>query len=204
MLQPDHTPNNSVSRAPTHDDHGTSNTHRSLGSSHHGPEYEPLWKGRLPHKLFERLKAEHVIAAGIRTLGDALRAAMPDRTLELVALRVSALLVNAYIWNGHTYIALDCLLTFDEIAGIAAGEAAFTGRDATILRAVEELVRSARLSDETRLALGSKVLSVIVAAGFYRFMATIMQDVPPEPGVPVIPGLEDPRQAAKTYYRRAA
>jgi Carboxymuconolactone decarboxylase family len=204
MLQQDPTANSPVSRAPTHDDHGRSDTHRSLGSSHQGPEGQPLWKGRLPHKLFERLKAEHVIAAGIRALGDGLRAAMPDRTLELVALRVSALLVNSYIWNGHAYIALDCLLTFDEIAGIAAGEAAFTGRDAMILRAVEELVGGARLSDETRHALGSKVLSVIVAAGFYRFVATIMQDVPPEPGVPVIPGLEDPTQAAETYYRRAA
>ena len=200
MLQPDHTPNHPVSRARTPADHGRSDTHDSLGPPHD----QPVWKGRLPYKLFERLKAEHVIAAGIRVLGDALRAAMPDRTLELVALRVSALLLNSYIWNGHTYIAHDCLLTFDEIAGIAAGETAFTGRDAMILRAVDEVVRSARLSHETRLALGSKVLSVIVAAGFYRFIATIMQDVPPEPGVPVIPGLEDPARAAKTYHRRAS
>jgi len=186
------------------EDHGKSNARPSVEPSHDGLDDQALWKGRPPRKLFDRLKTERVIAAGIRVLGDALRAAMPDRTLELVALRVSALLDDAYIWNGHTYIALDCLLTFDEIAGVAAGEAAFTGRDATILRAVEELVRSARLSHETRFALGSQVLSVIVAAGFYRFVATIMQDVPPEPGVPVVPGLEDPEQAAKTYYRRAA
>lgn len=204
MLQQDPTPNGPVSRAPTPDDHGRSDTHGSFGPSHHGPDDQPLWKGRPPRALLHRLKTERVIAAGIRTLGDALRAAIPDRTLELVALRVSSLLVNSYIWNAHTYIALNCLLTFDEIAAVAAGEAAFTGRDATILRAVDELVRSARLSHDTRLALGSQVLSVIVAAGFYRFVATIMQDVPPEPGVPVIPGLEDPEQAAKTYYRRAA
>jgi alkylhydroperoxidase family enzyme len=165
---------------------------------------QPAWKGRSPHKLFERLKAEHVIAAAIRALGDALRAAMPDRTLELVALRVSALLVNSYIWNGHTYIALDAVLTFEEIAGVAAGASAFAGHDATILRAVEELVRGGRLSDETRLGLGSQVVGVIVASGFYRLVATIMQDVPPETGVPVIRGLEDPARAARTYHRRAA
>jgi len=163
-----------------------------------------VWKGLPPHKLFDRLKTERVIATGIRALGDALRTAMHDRTLELVALRVSVLLVNSYIWNGHTYIALDDMLTFEEIAAVAAGASAFTGRDATILRAVEELVRSARLSTDTRVALGSQVLSVIVAAGFYRLVASIMQDVPPEPGVPVIRGLEDPAQAVKTYYRRAA
>jgi len=181
-----------------------SNTCPSFGPSHHGPHDQPAWKGRPPHKLLDRLKTERVIAAGISALGDALRAAMPGRTLELVALRVSVLLVNSYIWNGHTYIALDDMLTFEEIARVAAGASAFTGRDAMILRAVEELVCGARMSDDTRLALGSQVLSVIVAAGFYRLVATIMQDVPPEPGVPAIPGLENPAQAARTYHGRAA
>jgi alkylhydroperoxidase family enzyme len=163
-----------------------------------------VWKGRPPHQLFERLKTECVIAAAIRGLGDALRTAMPGRTLELVALRVSVLLVNSYIWNGHTYIALDSMLTFEEIAGVAVGTSAFAGRDATTLHAVEELVRGVGLSDETRSGLGSQALSVTVASGFYRLVATIMQDASPEPGVPVIPGLEDPAQAAETYHRRAA
>jgi alkylhydroperoxidase/carboxymuconolactone decarboxylase family protein YurZ len=181
-----------------------SNTHPSLGPSYDGLDDQALWKGRPPRKLFDRLETEPVIAGGIRVLGDALRVAMSDRTLELVALRVSVLVGNSYIWTGHTYIALGSLLTFEEIAGVAVGAAAFTGRDASVLRAVEELVRGARLSHETRFALGSQALSVIVAAGFYRLVATIMQDVPPEPGVPVVPGLGNPAQAARTYHRRAA
>jgi hypothetical protein len=181
-----------------------SDTHSSSGPPLRGHLDQPAWKARPPRKLLHRLRTERTIAAGIRTLGDALRVATPDRTLELVALRVSVLLVNSYIWNGHTYIALDDVLTFEEIAGVAAGASAFAGSDAVILRAVEELVRGARLSDETRLGLGSHLISVIVAAGFYRLVGTIMQDVSPEPAVPVIPGLEGPEQAARTYHRRVA
>src|SRR3954468_17314061 len=94
----------------------------------------PEWNGLLPRTLFARLERRPVIGAGVRALGDGLRASMDHRTLELIALRVSARRDCLYVWRGHCRIAhlhIDETLTLTDIARVAAGPHALTGRDAT-------------------------------------------------------------------------
>jgi 4-carboxymuconolactone decarboxylase len=80
---------------------------------------------------------------------------LPVRDRELIVLRVAWLLRSAYEWHYHVGYALNLGMSLDEIAAIGAGSAAgnWNERDAAVLRAVEELHRQSRLSDECRRSL---------------------------------------------------
>jgi AhpD family alkylhydroperoxidase len=158
------------------------------------------WEGERPHVFFATIAAEPVIGDGLCGLCDALLAAMPPRLRELVALRVSAELECAYAWHGHVRIALrGAILTRDAIAAVAAGPAAFTGRDAATLQAVDELLHQGELRSATRTDLGEHALTVKIATGTYCTIAWIMAGIAPEPGLVPVPGLESPARARATY-----
>jgi alkylhydroperoxidase family enzyme len=159
----------------------------------------PEWKGQRPEELLRYLAIHPVVGDALLTFGDTLLDDMNPRTRELVALRVSAVLENAYIWHGHCHVARNNVLSLREIAGVAIGPSALVGRDAAVLRAVDELLSDARLGRVAYFALRPEALQVMLATGFYRIVATIMHGVDPEPGVAPILGLETPAQARKTY-----
>ncbi len=81
---------------------------------------------------------------------------LPARDRELIVLRVAWLLRSAYEWHYHVGYALNLGIGLDEIAAIERGPAAacWSNRDATVLRAVDELHAHSRLSD-----IGSAALS---------------------------------------------
>lgn len=159
----------------------------------------PAWKGARPETFLRVLAAHPEFDPAVRCLGNAVGDALRPRTLEVAALRSSAVLANLYAWCGHTHSAIDTVLSRREIAAIASGPTALVGRDAAVARAVDELLSNARLPRSTYFALADEAFGLIIAVGFYRLVATIMQDVDPEPSVAVIAGLETPAAALLTY-----
>jgi AhpD family alkylhydroperoxidase len=166
--------------------------------------YKPQWKGLRPIALFERLTLRPRIGNALCALGDAVIDELDRRACELIALRVSAVRDCAYVWLGHCQIALHAGLTVDEITRVAVGPAVFDGRDAAILRAVDDVLGDRRVDAESRCILGDDALSVEVAAGFYGSVVRILEGAEPEPDVAPIPGLETPRRARANHVASAA
>jgi alkylhydroperoxidase family enzyme len=162
----------------------------------------PQWSGIIPRSLFDRFEAEPVAGAALCGLGDALLGTADGRLLEFVALRSAAARDCLYMWRGHCLIALrrpQGRLTEDEIARVAAGPEALSGRDAAILRGIDELLHDRCLSPATRSAVGGEELILTIATLFYEAIATIMRDA--EPDERALPGLETPATAALTVGR---
>ena len=80
---------------------------------------------------------------------------LPPRLRELAILRVAHRTDSAYEWMQHVKMGLREGLTEDDIAGVQRGDSA-DAFDATVLRAVDELLDSYELSDATWAALGER------------------------------------------------
>jgi hypothetical protein len=157
------------------------------------------WRGKRPQRFLDELAPEPIIGAAFLGNCDAVRVAMEARTLELLALRVSAELECLYSWRGHCRIALDRILSYAEIAGVASGPTAFSGHDADVLWAVDAILDHGYLTSSARSALGDAALSITIATGTYRTVAGLMYDIQPEPDLSEIVGLETPGRARETY-----
>lgn len=111
---------------------------------------------------------------------------LSPRHRELVVLRVAAVRDADYEWAQHVVIAGDLGITADEIAAVAVGPDADPGREgwsdleAALLRAADELVRDADLSDTTWAALSAEfgppeILDLIFTVGAYDLLAMAMR-----------------------------
>lgn len=162
----------------------------------------PQWKGMVPEALFARLAHEPVAGDALCGLGDALLTTAEGRMLSFVALRCGAVRDCLYEWAGHCRIALERpsdRLTADEIGRIAIGPPAFTGTDAEVLQAIDDLLAGRRLNEATRAALGGRELILTIATLFYDTVAAIMGDA--EPDAQPVAGLETPAAAARSVGR---
>ncbi len=76
---------------------------------------------------------------------------LPVRPRELVVLRVAWHVKSLYEWHNHVGYALNIGMTIDEIAAIKTGPSApnWNEEDRSILLAVDELMASNNLSDDT-------------------------------------------------------
>jgi AhpD family alkylhydroperoxidase len=95
---------------------------------------------------------------------------LPQR--ELVILRVAAVRGCEYEWLQHVVIGGDVGLSEDEIA------AARAGADTPLLRAVDELLADARVSDATWAALSAELdtqqlLDLVFTVGAYDLLAMV-------------------------------
>lgn len=99
------------------------------------------------------------------------------RQTELVILRAAAICRAHYEWSQHQPIGRKAGLSADEIAAIGAGEAeALPPHDATLMSAVDELLESHVLSDQTFDALSEflsppLILEFCLLAGHYAGLA---------------------------------
>lgn len=162
----------------------------------------PEWRGLVPEALFTRLSAEPVVGDALCGLGDALLRTARGRMLEFVALRSSVARGCLYMWRGHCQIALrrtDDRITPDDIRRVAAGPAAFSGRDAVFMEAIDDLLGERRLSASSRRAVGDGELILTIATLFYETVAIVMRDVAPE--AEPVDGLETPAAAAGSLGR---
>jgi 4-carboxymuconolactone decarboxylase len=88
------------------------------------------------------------------------RGALSDRDRELAVLRVGWLCQAPYEWNSHVNAGKRLAgLTTDEIERVTIGSAApeWNDADRTLLRAVEEMLEDAMISEETWRALATRL-----------------------------------------------
>jgi alkylhydroperoxidase family enzyme len=112
---------------------------------------------------------------GAHVLG---KSTLPARERELVILRVGWLCQSEYEWGQHVAIGRACGLDTEEIRRIAAGPDAsgWSGRDRTLLRAADELVRDHFLSNATWQALATEwsteqLVDLVFAVGQYTLVS---------------------------------
>lgn len=125
--------------------------------------------------------------------------ALPLRHRELAILRVAWLRQAEYEWTQHVLIGRTAGLTDDEIARLT-GEIApqqWEPVDAAVIRASEELVRSACIADETWKELLShfdvkQLIELIYVVGNYDLIAMFMNAT----GLELEPGLKEVRFAS--------
>ena len=105
---------------------------------------------------------------------------LTERQRELAVLRVAALRRAEYEWRQHAVLAGDVGIGEEELAAVAQGPDAplWTAIDAALLRAVDELVAAAALSQETFQALAGsltteQVMDLVFTVGAYDLLAMV-------------------------------
>lgn len=120
---------------------------------------------------------------------------LPAREREIVILRVAWRCRAPYEWAQHVAIAEDAGLSADEIRRVGAGPDAdgWSGADATLLRAVDELHDDHCITDATWSALGAglddrQLIELPMLAGHYALLAGVLNSlgVQPEGRLPAL------------------
>jgi 4-carboxymuconolactone decarboxylase len=103
---------------------------------------------------------------------------LAPRHRELLILRVAVLAGVAYEWHQHVYIARELGVTDDELARIADGADAegWSEFEAALMRAVDELVVKAEMSDATWNVLARELdrhqlMDLVFTVGNYYLLA---------------------------------
>jgi len=106
------------------------------------------------------------------------KSTLPAREREIAILRVGHLRNSGYEWTQHVRIALDCGLSEDEIRRIRTGPNAseWTDAERAILKATDELVDDAFVSDATWKALTEhfdtqQSIDLVFAVGQYNLVS---------------------------------
>lgn len=105
---------------------------------------------------------------------------LTERQRELAVLRVAALRKAEYEWRQHVLLAGDVGISPEELAAVADGPDApsWGPTERAILRAVDELVAGAALSDETWRALAGglgteQLMDLVFTVGAYDLLAMV-------------------------------
>lgn len=105
---------------------------------------------------------------------------LSERQRELAVLRVAALRQADYEWRQHLVLAGDVGIDEEELAAVAEGPGAgrWSADDAALLRAVDELVAEARLTDDTWAALSGalsteQAMDLVFTVGAYDLLAMV-------------------------------
>jgi AhpD family alkylhydroperoxidase len=107
---------------------------------------------------------------------------LTTRQRELLVLRVAAVRGCDYEWAQHAVLAGDAGIAPDEVDRVAAGPDApgWEAGDAALLRAVDELVRDAEVTDATWAALAAELdeqqlMDVVFTVGAYDLLAMALR-----------------------------
>jgi alkylhydroperoxidase family enzyme len=157
---------------------------------------------RLPVHLniFKLMAQAETCFRPLLRLGTAIlgRQKLPSKLRELAILRVAALSGARYEWVQHVPIAQHVGAKDDQVAAIERGEIEAPCFDATeraALRLASELVEGVRARDATyaevaRWLCPQEIVELIVAVGYYRMLATLMEtaaiDLDPPAGTRVV------------------
>jgi len=125
------------------------------------------------------------------------KSSLPARQRELAILRVGWKRRAGYEWGQHVAIARGSGVTDAEIERLTRGpdDPAWSDGERALLRATDELLDDAFVSDATWEALGrhftrEQVFDLIFAVGQYNLVSMALNTlgVQPEPGVEGLPG----------------
>jgi len=151
-------------------------------------------EGVPPLSLFRTLAVNERVFLRVMAGGLLDRGSISLRERELVILRTTARLGSEYEWGVHvTFFSGKAGLTAENIAATrgepgAAGAASLSSREQLLLRAVDELVDGARLSDPLFEELSqswspAQLVEIVSLTGFYHLIAfaTNAFQLAPEP-----------------------
>jgi alkylhydroperoxidase family enzyme len=103
---------------------------------------------------------------------------LSPRQREMLILRVAAVREAAYEWKQHVVLAADAGLTPNEVASIEEGPSApgWVPLDAALISAVDELLRSATITDGTWEVLAAELdvqqlMDLVFTVGAYDVLA---------------------------------
>jgi alkylhydroperoxidase family enzyme len=103
---------------------------------------------------------------------------LSQRQRELLVLRVAAVRQAEYEWRQHAVLAADVGIGEDELVAVAEGPdaAGWEPLEAALLRAVDELVAGATVSDETWTTLAGslsteQLMDLVFTVGAYDLLA---------------------------------
>lgn len=106
---------------------------------------------------------------------------LSERQRELLVLRVAAVRRAEYEWRQHAVLAGDVGISEEELAAVAeGGGAAVWGQlEAAMLRAVDELVQGATISDATWGVLAAsldtqQLMDLVFTVGAYDLLAMVL------------------------------
>jgi AhpD family alkylhydroperoxidase len=104
------------------------------------------------------------------------------RERELLVLRVASVRQCDYEWAQHSILARDAGLAVEEIKRVALGPDAegWSERDRAFIRAVDELIEDANLSDGTWALLAqsfdeAQILDLVFTVGAYDLLAMVFR-----------------------------
>ena len=122
-------------------------------------------------KLFKRWQVfgNHVLA----------KSTLPQRERELVILRIGFLCKSDYEFHQHTRIGLAAGLTRDEIAKLTRDASEWSGSDAVLIRAADELHADQMIGDETWRELKARwneqqLMDLVFAIGQYTLVSMVL------------------------------
>lgn len=159
------------------------------------------WRGKRPRALLDMAEKHPLIGDVILAEGPVVMDSLDHHTRELAAVATGAMRESDYVWSGHRYVALGLdALSKDEIARAAKGPAYFSGRDAAVMWVVAHTLARRPIDAATLDELGGDTVKRIArAVRFYDAIAMLMRDVPAEPDLDPVPGLETTARARGTY-----
>jgi alkylhydroperoxidase family enzyme len=103
---------------------------------------------------------------------------LTTRQRELLVLRVATRRDATYEWAQHVVLALDAGITLDEVLRVSEGadEPGWAPLDSALVRAADELLDDARISDGTWAALATELderqlMDVVFTVGAYDLVA---------------------------------
>jgi 4-carboxymuconolactone decarboxylase len=104
------------------------------------------------------------------------KSTLPARERELVILRTGHLCKSGYEFHQHTRIGLASGLTRDEIAKLQRDASEWTGKDAALIRAADELHADQFISDATWKELAQswnqqQLIDLVFAIGQYTLVS---------------------------------
>jgi alkylhydroperoxidase family enzyme len=116
---------------------------------------------------------------GAHVLG---KSTLPARERELVILRTGWLCRSQYEFHQHVRIGEACGLTPDEIRRVTLDADAWTGRDAVLVRAADELHADQMIGDATwrelRRSWGEQqIIDLLFAVGQYTLVAMVLNSL---------------------------
>ena len=110
---------------------------------------------------------------------------LSQRDCELVILRVAVHMRCSYEWASHVVRGLAAGLSVDEINRVKSGpdESEWSGKDAVLLHAVDELIAGQCINEKTQQALAAhfsdnQVMDVIAIHGMYVSIACMINTWP--------------------------
>jgi alkylhydroperoxidase family enzyme len=134
----------------------------------------------VPMAIFRTMARHPRLLAAYNELADFFRAAqeLAVRDRELVILRTAWRTGSEYEWTHHVRLGAEAGLSQDEMS--SAGRPVLAGdwadRDAVLLRATDEILDEADLSDATWAELSAghtdaQIIELVMLVGFYRMVA---------------------------------